>query len=281
MSQNTSTAVMARRIEPDDSLDDFPTPPFAARALLEHVLIPGGVDPSRLRIWEPACNRGHLAAPLEDYAAFLLATDIADYSAAVDLSPHWAKSGRRSDGLLDFLDPAAELAGAFEGAFTGAGGERWVITNPPFNAAAAFQARAAGLDAHCALFVRTAFVEGAERYQSLFRPAADPPAIVAHFSERVCLLKGRLVRRGARDPKRVDETGDESPVTSATAYSWIIWNRAWRAQYGCTRTVWIPPCIIDLERPGDYPAYPPGYFAVQGETPDMARPPAPAQGALF
>ena len=33
-----STAVMARRVEAPDSLDFFPTPPWATRALVEHVL---------------------------------------------------------------------------------------------------------------------------------------------------------------------------------------------------------------------------------------------------
>ncbi|MGH8525505.1 MAG: SAM-dependent methyltransferase, partial [Gammaproteobacteria bacterium] len=31
--QNTSHAVMAQRLEPKDSFDDFPTPPWATRAL--------------------------------------------------------------------------------------------------------------------------------------------------------------------------------------------------------------------------------------------------------
>ena len=38
MVQNISHAVMAQRHEAKDSLDDFPTPPWATRALLEHVL---------------------------------------------------------------------------------------------------------------------------------------------------------------------------------------------------------------------------------------------------
>jgi hypothetical protein len=33
--QNTSHAVMAQRSEAKDSLDDFPTPPWATRALIE------------------------------------------------------------------------------------------------------------------------------------------------------------------------------------------------------------------------------------------------------
>lgn len=38
MAQNRSHAVMAQRIEAPDSRDDFPTPPWATRALLAHVL---------------------------------------------------------------------------------------------------------------------------------------------------------------------------------------------------------------------------------------------------
>ena len=47
--QNTSYAVMAQRIEAQDSLDDFPTPPWATRALIEHVL--GG----KKRVKSQAC----------------------------------------------------------------------------------------------------------------------------------------------------------------------------------------------------------------------------------
>src|SRR6476620_5893339 len=35
--QNTSHAVMAQRYEAKDSLDDFPTPPWANRGLLDYV----------------------------------------------------------------------------------------------------------------------------------------------------------------------------------------------------------------------------------------------------
>ena len=37
MSQNRSSAVMQQRSEPHDSLDDFPTPPWATRALCQHL----------------------------------------------------------------------------------------------------------------------------------------------------------------------------------------------------------------------------------------------------
>ena len=63
--QNTSHAVMAQRNEPKDSPDDFPTPPWATRALLEHVLD----DKATLRdmtCLEPACGAGHMARVLKD-----------------------------------------------------------------------------------------------------------------------------------------------------------------------------------------------------------------------
>ena len=60
MAQNTSTAVMQQRAEPNDSLDFFPTPPWAVRALCKHVL-PRliGHGQSLRRVLEPACGQGH------------------------------------------------------------------------------------------------------------------------------------------------------------------------------------------------------------------------------
>ncbi len=44
MAQNVSHAVMAQRHEKMDSLDDFPTPPWGTRALMEHVVGPKDLD---------------------------------------------------------------------------------------------------------------------------------------------------------------------------------------------------------------------------------------------
>jgi len=64
--QNTSHAVMAQRSEASDSLDDFPTPPWATRALLEHV-IGDRRNLKKLTCLEPACGAGHMAKVLEEY----------------------------------------------------------------------------------------------------------------------------------------------------------------------------------------------------------------------
>ena len=63
--QNRSHAVMAQRTEAKDSKDDFPTPPWATRALLEHVL-PRFGDLRGLTCLEPACGAGHMDKVLRE-----------------------------------------------------------------------------------------------------------------------------------------------------------------------------------------------------------------------
>jgi hypothetical protein len=54
--QNTSHAVMAQRFEALDSLDDFPTPPWATRALCEK-LIRAGHDLASMSAWSRPAAR--------------------------------------------------------------------------------------------------------------------------------------------------------------------------------------------------------------------------------
>src|SRR3954454_20982032 len=68
MKQNTSHAVMAQRAEAKDSLDDFPTPPWATRALIEHVVD----SPRRLQgqsCLGPARGQGHMSKVLAELLA--------------------------------------------------------------------------------------------------------------------------------------------------------------------------------------------------------------------
>src|SRR3546814_3104060 len=82
VSQNTPHAVMAQRVEAHDSLDYFPTPPWATRALIEHVLIGTGWSKSLLArqiVWEPACGQGHMVIGLEGSFYAIWASDVHDY----------------------------------------------------------------------------------------------------------------------------------------------------------------------------------------------------------
>lgn len=170
MAQNRSHAVMAQRAEPNDSLDFFPTPPWATRALFEHVI---GRWPMHLG-WDPACGDGAMVGVMDEYMLANAASDVHDY-------------GLERAVIHDFLQPFLP---------DGIGLAEWIITNPPFRLGEQFIHRALEIAEHgVAMLVRTAFVESIGRYQGLFRDT--PPALVAQYVERVPMVKGRLDRRAS------------------------------------------------------------------------------------
>jgi hypothetical protein len=160
---------MQQRHEAHDSLDDFPTMPWATRALCEFL---------REQRWqleqcvarEPAANRGHMVKPLSEYFARVEASDVHDYGAGYPVRDYlWG----------DIPDPVD-----------------WTITNPPFRLAEQFVERAlASSTCGVAMIVRAAFLEGVGRYERLF--SVHPPAHVLQFSERVVMHKGRLAPEGS------------------------------------------------------------------------------------
>lgn len=167
MSANTSSAVMQQRSEPHDSLDDFPTPPWATRALCEW-LVSRALPMVDCR--EPAANRGHMVKPLREYFERVEASDIFDYGAGFPQA--------------DYLFGTAPHP------------VNWTITNPPFRLAEQFIER--GLDTSregVAVIVRSAFLEGVGRYLRLF--GVVPPSHVLQFTERVVMHKGKLTATGS------------------------------------------------------------------------------------
>lgn len=160
---------MANRHDRDDSREDFPTPPWACRALCVHVL-PNFLDQpmTELTVWEPAANRGYMARPLTEYFRSVMCSDIHDYGVGYP--------------VLDFLAP-------IHPGFT----PDLVITNPPFRGATSFVRRAMPISRlGCAVLVRGTWMETLDRY-NLFEQY--PPTVVAQFVERVPMVKGRY------DPK--------------------------------------------------------------------------------
>jgi hypothetical protein len=161
---------MAQRTEAKDSRDDFPTPPWATRALLEHVLLPRMPGLRDQTCLEPACGAGHMDKVLREYFVSTTASDAFDYgySKVADFrtTPHGVES--------------------FD----------WVITNPPFNLAEDFIGRARKIARRgVAILARTVFIESVGRFERLFDP--DPPAIFAQFVERVPMVKGRLDKKAS------------------------------------------------------------------------------------
>ena len=173
-------SVMASRAEPPDALDFFPTPPWAARAGGELIQ---KLDPGPWNCWEPACGQGHMAHGLLDYfEAGVFSSDVYPYGYG---------------SQFDFLTPDdRQRYHQFD----------WIVTNPPFNAAADF-VRAAWPRARrgIAMLCRLQWLEGVDRHQLLYEEC--PLSVLAPFAERVPMAKGKW------DPKG----------STATAYAWFIW----------------------------------------------------------
>lgn len=183
-------AVMSSRVEPPDSLDYFPTPPWATRALCEHVLPTfSGLPLKAMSAWEPAAGEGHMAEVLKEYFGQVQASDVHDYG--------------RGYSAGSFIGHGADCA-----TWRHVGTARkpdWIITNPPFRLALEFAERAiAETSFGVALLLRSVFIESAERYR-FFK--GHPLSLVAPFAERVAMTKGRW------DPK----------ASTATSYAWFLW----------------------------------------------------------
>lgn len=208
--RTNSTAVMARRVEPASSLDYFPTPPWATRAFCVHVLSRIEETPlDRLAVLEPACGEGHMAVALEEYFLKVDASDIFAYG-----------FGETGDFLHpDRIDPDAD----------------WIITNPPFGLAQEFIVKALSHARRgVAMLVRLAFLESDGRYDDLF--SIRPPHLIALYSERVPMHRGRWVTNGS----------------TATAYCWLVWRTDRAPALPGSAFVWIPKCRLALNRHDDW-----------------------------
>jgi hypothetical protein len=218
---NMSANVRAGRTEPHDSLDDFPTPPWATRALLHKL---AHYHPlKRQTVWEPACNRGFMARPLAEKFGRVIATDLHDYG--------WPGMTGQLDFTLGFPDDY--------------GPPDWVITNPPFKSAETFAEVALRRATFgVALLCRSSWWHGIKRQKRLLTPR--PPTFFMPFAERLNIVKGAVVP-------------DASKPIDYAWFVWIIDAQARRdlgdlvARTLCTVTP-IGKCRTRLERPGDYDA---------------------------
>ncbi len=212
--QNRSDAVMAQRGAAANELDDFPTPPWATRALITSVikLLPAET------VLEPAAGRGLMADVLGEKFATVSSFDIHDY-------------GYCPVSSLGFLqDPRFDEFQQWD----------WVITNPPFNLAQKFIWRAFSCARRgVAMLCRTAIIEGRTRYRDLYENT--PPSLIAQFVERVPMVEGQY------DPLA-------STATSYAWLIWdkhysLRHDARYRNHLVQTPLCWIPPCRKELERP--------------------------------
>lgn len=210
---------MIARHSPKNGLDDFPTPPWATRALTEFLLPNMGLTLKGRSVLEPACGRGHMMRTLREAGLSRLdGYDIKNY-------------GKPALPVKDFLEKTAHI-----------GNYDWVITNPPYKAADDFFYRSRLIAKRgVALLVRMNWLQGNGRWERIFSPDAHPPSIVGIFASRIPFAKGRVVQEASVFFQHV----------------WCVWvldkrNRAQLDHTG-TRVLWIPPeTQAQLERSEDY-----------------------------
>ncbi len=182
--------VMNARKQPQDSLDYFPTPPWATRAVLHEVLMPlqSMWRPFSSQVArDPACGGGHMLPPLREVFGRVDFADVHDWGIAPP--------------IRDFSFDTTESLRA-DGEYR----PDWIITNPPFNIAQVFFDRALAIAQRgIAFFVRASWLSGQERYETIYRHI--PPTFVVYFAERVALIER------AWDPE----------ASTATDYVWLIW----------------------------------------------------------
>lgn len=176
----------AKRVADRDGPDFYPTPRWATFALIESERFEGD-------IWECACGDGAMSEVLEERGNRVISSDLYDRG--------YGETGH------DFLATTRRAPN--------------IITNPPFNSAEGFVASGLHAAGHkFALLLRLAFLEGANRANTIFHRA--PPSRVWVFSERITFyMKGAQVAG-----------------SGTTAYAWFVWDKD---HSGPTELAWFKP----------------------------------------
>lgn len=200
-------AVAEHRHSALDSLDFFPTPPVATRAMVEDVLWKFFPNIRKFVVWDPCSGEGHMSEVLLEYCGEVWCSDIHDYGKGAAIGSFLKRPGLADDAVTwPAAKPRPDL----------------ICMNPPFNLATEFVLRA--LDEAkrgVCIIIRSTWLEGEERYNTLFRRRR--PTLIAQFVDRVAMVKDRW------DPK----------ARTATAYSVIFWHQN-RLKRQPTTFDWIP-----------------------------------------
>jgi hypothetical protein len=205
-----------------EKLEFYPTPPWATRALFEHVLPRVSAAQEIKAAWDPCAGYGHMVEVLREYCSVVEGSDVYNYPGA----PQYIRQA-------DFLD--RETVWPFDQ-------PGWIISNPPFVPAVDMLEKALALDGveGVALLLRLQWLTTEGRYTRIF--GKTPPLLVAPFAERPAMCLGGYDVKGS----------------TATDYAWLIWARddaGWRDCTSISPGGWygftIPLCRDALFRESD------------------------------
>ncbi len=176
----------AKRFADLDGPDFFPTPAWATHALIDNEKFIGD-------IWESACGNGAMSNVLELTGQRVTSSDLYDRGFG-EIGENFLSSRRRAENI---------------------------VTNPPYNAAEGFvRSGLSQSSKKFALLLRLAFLEGANRANTIFAQA--PPSRVWVFSERITFYPAGATQKGS----------------GTTAYAWFVWDKD---AVGPTELKWFKP----------------------------------------
>ena len=159
-----------------NKLDYYGTDRKSTESLLQ-------VETFSSNIWEPCAGHHLIANKLIEHGYNVKCSDIAEYE-------------EFDHEILDFFDCTEKC-------------NMDIITNPPYNLATDFAAKALDLlmpGRKLALFLRLQYLEGVSRYEKVFKK--NPPKTIYIFVNRqVCSKK------------------DDFSEGSAVAYAWFVWEK--------------------------------------------------------
>lgn len=168
-------------------LDYYGTDKRSTRALLE-------VERFSNKVWEPCAGHHLIADVLNENGYEVRCSDIAEYE------------GYEHE-VLDFFNNTETWDGD-------------IVTNPPYNLSTDFTIKALETlkpGAKLAMFLRLQYLEGASRYNKIFKE--NPPKTVYVFIKR-----------------QTSSKVDDFSVGSAVAYCWYVWEKGFRET---TEIKWI------------------------------------------
>lgn len=205
--------MVARHSDYSKTLDLIPTPPYATRALFEHVAPRMAANNGDRTIWDPACGYGHMCDVFKEYGyKQVLASDIEDHGYA----------GTR---IVDFsVDPKLSADA--------------IVTNPPYALMNKFIMNGLGCsNTDFALLTRVQVLEGQRRYDKFFKLV--PPTKVAVFSDRIPFKTGKVVKKASKMFTHVWLYWDVADIRKNGSKT--------------SEIIWIPPTVqADLEKAEDY-----------------------------
>lgn len=176
-----------RRLVPNFGNDFYATPEWATKALLEN-------ETFHDHILEPCCGDGSMSSPLQESGYTVISSDKYDRG-----------FGSVKDAF-QYKDPIPNI-----------------ITNPPFNIAERlFHHLYPLVERKLCFLLRTAFLEGSRRYNTIFK--LTPPTKVYVFSERLTMYPGSL---------------KNNVGNGAMSFSWFVFDK--ESNHKIPEIKWITP----------------------------------------